>query len=182
MVKSFAAMAARIAVLGSFGLGLAACAEAPTTAAIGSDMRQALSETAGPAKLPPLKLPPPQGAPTVQFLPFAGVPVNTADDIYRRIRTHAPEEGLNLVLRLEDPATYRVRGYFVALGGDAASTVVFTYEIFDASGRRVHSFTGQELAKQSDGDPWSGIDTVTDEHLARRAVQVIKAWVTRAGA
>lgn len=167
---------ARIAAIACLALLPAACGRSDTMVGV----EQAMSATGGPARLPPLKVAPPVGKATVLFLPFSGLPVNTADDIYRRIRARADKEGLALVLRLEEPATYRVRGYFVALGGDANSVVTFTYEIFDASGRRVHTFTGQELSPQADGDPWSGVEGPTNEHLAERAVQAIKAWVTRA--
>lgn len=136
----------------------------------------------GQTRLDPLVAAPPAGRVTVQFLPFTGAPVTIADGIYQRIRTKCQERGIDLVNRLEEPASYRIQGHFVALGGETATTVIFTYEIFDTGGRRVHRIVGQEVGKPSDGDPWSSVDTETQTRLANRAVQAVKAWLTRAAA
>lgn len=134
----------------------------------------------GRDQLAPLSALPPAGKVTVQMLPFSGLPVTTGDAIFQRFRTLAKTSGIELVGRLEDPATYRVQAHFVALGAETSTTVVFTYEIFDASGARVHRIVGQEVAKLADGDPWSGVDTDAQMRLATRGVRAIKAWLTRA--
>ena len=134
----------------------------------------------GRTRLAPLAAMPPAGRVTVQILPFTGLPVTIADGIYQRFRTLAREADIDLVHRLEEPAHYRVQGHFVALGNESSVTVVFTYEIFDASGRRLHRIVGQEVAKRSDADPWSGVDSDAEARLAVRAARAIKAWLTRA--
>lgn len=134
----------------------------------------------GRTRLPPLKAAPPPGHITVQMLPFTGIPVTVGDAVFQRFRNEAKEEGVELVHRLEDPATYRIVGHFVALGYETSATIVFDYEIFDASGRMVHRIVGQEVAKLSDGDPWSGVDTDAEKRIAVRTVRAIKAWLTRA--
>lgn len=134
----------------------------------------------GRTRLPPLAVPPPAGRATVQMLPFTGIPVTIADAIYQRFRTQAKEVGIELVHRLEEPAHYRVQSHFVALGNETSVTIVFTLEIFDTSGALVHRIVGQEVAKLSDGDPWSGIDGDAETRIATRAVRAIKAWLTRA--
>lgn len=138
------------------------------------------SLVSGRTRLPPLAAAPPAGHTNIQMLPFTGLPVTVADGIYQRFRDRAKEAGIEIVHRLDEPATYRIQGHFVALGAETSTTVVFTYEIFDASGRRVHRILGQEVARLSDGDPWSGVDTDTEMRLAIRAVRAIKAWLTRA--
>ena len=134
----------------------------------------------GRTQVPPLAAMPPAGRVTVQILPFTGVPVTIGDGIHQHFRTLAKEAGIDLVHRLEEPAHYRVQGHFVALGNETSVTVVFTYEIFDASGRRLHRIVGQEVAKRGDGDPWSGVGTDAERRLAVRAVLAVKAWLTRA--
>ena len=134
----------------------------------------------GRTRLAPLPVPPPPGHASVQMLPFTGLPVTIADGIYHDFRKKAAEAGIEIVHRLDEPATYRIQGHFVALGHETSTTIIFTYEIFDASGRRLHRIVGQEVAKGSDGDPWGKVDTDAEERLAMRATRAIKAWLTRA--
>lgn len=124
-----------------------------------------------------LTVKPPTDRVTVQFLPFTGLPVNTADSIYRRIRFAAPSSGIELVHRLEEPATYRVRGHFVALGNETSTTVIFTWDIYDASGTNVQRIVGQEVAGSGTGDAWAGVDGDAQQRLAMRAVRAISAWL-----
>lgn len=134
----------------------------------------------GRTRLAPLAVPPPAGHASVQMLPFTGLPVTIADGIYHAFRRKAGEAGIEVVHRLEEPATYRVQGHFVALGHETSTTIIFTFDIFDASGRRLHRIVGQEVAKGADGDPWGRVDTDAEERLAARATRGIKAWLTRA--
>ncbi len=115
-----------------------------------------------------------------QFLPFSGVPVNTADAIYKNIRAHATENGITLALRLDEPATYRVRTLISAVGTTNTSIFVFIGEIYDVQGKRVYRFTGQEYGPAPNGDQWSGIDADTERHLGERILADVKAWATRA--
>jgi hypothetical protein len=114
------------------------------------------------------------------MLPFTGLPVTIGDGIYQRFRIQARGAGIELVHRLEDPATYRIQGHFVALGNNTTSTFVFTYDIYDVSGARVHRIVGQEVGNQADGDAWGGMTVDGQNRLAARAVRAIKAWLTRA--
>lgn len=158
--------------LALFGTGLlAACSEG---------IGESGTLITGRTRLAPLAGKPPAGHATVQMLPFTGIPVTTGDGIYHRFRDKAKEAGIELVHRLDEPAHFRVQGHFVALGHETSSTIIFTYDIFDASGQRVHRIVGQEVARLTDGDPWSRVDTEVEERLAVRAVRAIKAWLTRA--
>lgn len=165
-----------LARAGAVALGaglLAGCAS-------GNGMGESGGLLTGRTRLPPLASAPPAGHVTVQMLPFTGLPVTVGDAIYQRFRTQAKEAGIELVHRLDQPATYRVQGHFVALAYETSANIVFTYEIYDAAGRPVHRIVGQEVSKLSDGDPWSGVDTDAERRLASRAVRAIKAWLTRA--
>jgi len=122
----------------------------------------------------------PQKGTVFQFLPFSGVPVNTADAIYKNIRAHATENGITLALRLDEPATYRVRTLISAVGTTNTSIFVFIGEIYDVQGKRVYRFTGQEYGPAPNGDQWSGIDADTERHLGERILADVKAWATRA--
>lgn len=133
----------------------------------------------GRIKLAPLREAPPAGRVTVQVLPFSGLPVTIADGIYRRFRTVAQKEGIDLVHRLEEPATWRIQGHFVALGETNSTTVIFTYDIYDAAGRPVHRIVGQDVAGDIDGDAWGAVDGDVQRRLADRFVRELQAWLRR---
>ncbi len=160
-----------LAVLG--GLTLVGCQPA-------NDMMQRDALVDDVHRLPPWRTPDATRGTVIQFLPFSGVPVNTADLIYKTVRTQASQEGIQLALRLDEPATYRVRTMITAVGTTDVATFVFTVEIYDPTGKRVHRFSGQEYGTApSAGDQWSGIDSETERHIGERILMGVKAWLTR---
>lgn len=166
------------AVLAVLGLLLVAGCGRPDP----ESMLDAAGETlSGRIRLAPLKEPPPVGRVTVQMLPFSGLPVTIADGIYRRFRSEAARVGIDLVHRLEEPATWRVQGHFVALGHTSSTTVLYTYDIYDAAGRPVHRIVGQDVASGADGDAWGAVDGTVQNRLALRAVRDLQAWLNRNG-
>lgn len=166
----------------AFGIGLAL---AGLGLLAGCSMPTAMSDAGAPlygaqTRLPPLKTMPPASPVTVQMLPFTGLPVTVGDGIYQRFRDQAQKAGIVLVHRLEDPATYRIQGHFVALGNNTSSTFLFTYDIYDTSGNRVQRIIGQEVGDTGNGDAWSGMTVDGQNRLASRAVRAIRAWLNRA--
>lgn len=111
--------------------------------------------------------------------PFEGMPGNAADDLTRRIVETGKREGLTFVQRLGAPATYRVKGWLTAVGNPTSTTVVYVYDITDASGQRVFRFTGQEPSGGTSGDPWSAVSNDTVAIIAERTVASLKAWLAR---
>ncbi len=167
------------AVLTALALSLTACQTATDTAT-GAFERPSLADA--DTKLPPFAAPDKTRGVVLSFLPFSGVPVNTADAIYKTVRSRATVENVTLALRLDEPATYRIRTYINAVGGSDSSTFVFIVEIYDTAGKRVHRFVGQEYGPGASGDPWSGIDTPTIKHIGERMLDGVKSWLTRSGA
>lgn len=133
----------------------------------------------GRVRVAPLKEPPPAGRVTVQVLPFTGLPVTIADGIYRGFRSRAGAEGIDLVHRLEEPATWRIQGHFVALGQTNSTIILFTYDIFDTTGRPVHRIVGQDVAEGVDGDAWGAVDGAVQARLADRFARDLQAWLKR---
>ncbi|MER2607190.1 MAG: hypothetical protein ABTQ29_15265 [Siculibacillus sp.] len=168
--RPFASLVRGSIVLALAGGLLGGCVTSTTM----GDAGAALS---GRTRLAPLKEAPPAGKVTVQMLPFTGLPVTIGDAIYRKFRAAAATAGIELVHRLEEPATWRIQGHMVALGQTSSSTVIYTWDIYDASGRPVHRIVGQELAGAASGDPWSAVDGGTQERVATRSVRLISAWL-----
>lgn len=117
------------------------------------------------------------GIASFAFEPFTGVPGNAADDLTRRLAVVSGREGLNLVRRVGAPATFRVKGYLTAIGNPTATTISYIFDVYDASGRRLHRIAGQEPSGGTSGDPWSGITDDTLEVVAERTIAALKAWL-----
>lgn len=166
------ARAAALAVA-ALGLGLLVGCDRDTT------LENAGATLSGRIRLAPLSEPPPVGRVTVQVLPYSGLPVTIADGIYRKFRSEAQATGISLVHRLEDPATWRIQGHFVALGGWTSTTILYTYDIYDASGRPVHRIVGQAVASGVDGDAWGAVDGEVQNRLARQSVRDLQTWLNR---
>jgi len=111
--------------------------------------------------------------------PFEGMPGNAADDLTRRIVETGKHEGLTFVQRLGAPATYRVKGWLTAVGNPTSTTIVYIYDVTDASGQRVFRFTGQEPSGGTSADPWSAVSDDTVAIIAERTVATLKAWLAR---
>lgn len=160
-------------------LALAGCQQDTVLGGASATLDEAGAALSGRITLAPLKEPPPAGRVTVQMLPFSGLPVTIADGIYRRFRVDAQTAGIDLVHRLEEPATWRVQGHFVALGHSTSTTILYTYDIYDKAGRPVYRIVGQDMALGVDGDAWGAVDGPVQDRLARRAVHDLQAWLKR---
>ncbi|WP_321339006.1 hypothetical protein [Breoghania sp.] len=128
----------------------------------------------------PLAATVPASQATFAFEPFNGVPGNTADSLSNRLGNEAKRQGLTLVRRVGAPATYRVKGHLSAAGDDSSSTVIYVFDVYDANGRRVHRFSGQETASATSGDPWTGISGAALDLLAERTILALKSWLSGA--
>lgn len=162
------------AVLVSLAVAMAAgCADRATL------VDEAGATLSGRIRMAPLREPAPKDRVTVQMMPFTGLPVTIGDAIYRNFRSEAATAKIDLVHRLEDPATWRIQGHFVALGHSSSSTILYTYDIYDASGTPVHRIVGQDVADGAEGDPWGAVGGDVQMRIAKRSVRAIQAWLNR---
>lgn len=146
---------------------LAGCAEngnPPTPANLSAAPAQSLPDV-------------PASEATVAFEPFIGMPGNRADELSRKIGEHAKKENLKLARRVDQNATYRVRGYMTAVGNESGTTVVYVYDVFRGE-TRVHRISGQETSKGSRGDPWTGVENDALNNIALRTVVALKSWLS----
>lgn len=131
----------------------------------------------GRERMAPLAVKPPADRVTLQFQPFTGAPVTIADAIYRRIREEAPREKINLVHRLEEPATYRVKAHLVALGNETSTNLIVTWNIYDAEGNNVWHRVIQDQAPAGQGDAWAGVSGDAQDRVATVGLRSISAWL-----
>lgn len=118
---------------------------------------------------------------TVAFEPFTGMPGNIADSLATEIATQAKANNIKLVQRVGAPATYRVKGFLSAISSDNAANVVYVFDVFDASGKRLHRISGERQAGVSSGDPWSGVATAQLTLVATDVIFQLDVWLGGGG-
>lgn len=111
------------------------------------------------------------------FAPVTGAPATVLTRLSAELGKEAYIQHVSLVPSGDTAATYVVKGYLSALGDTSGTILVYVWDIFDTSGRRVHRISGQETsAGGSQSDPWSGVDSSTTANVARRTISSIVAW------
>ena len=118
---------------------------------------------------------------TIAFEPFTGMPGNIADALSQEIAVQAEANRINLVQRVGAPATYRVKGFLSAVSSDNGANVVYVFDVFDATGKRLHRISGERQAGVSSGDPWSGVGTTTLTQIATDVVFQLDVWLAGGG-
>ncbi|MCF3931865.1 hypothetical protein L1787_00375 [Acuticoccus sp. M5D2P5] len=114
---------------------------------------------------------------TFAFEPFPGIPGNVGDDLLRRIWLHAEREGIQVVKRPGGPARFHVQGTLTAVSNDTNSLVIYVFDIKDVTGRRLHRISGRQRSNDSQGDPWSSIESGDLDLIAVRLTALINAWL-----
>jgi hypothetical protein len=111
------------------------------------------------------------------FAPVTGAPASLLNSISSQLGKEAFAQHVTLVPSGDVSATYVVKGYLSAVGDVSGTILVYVWDIFDTSGRRVHRISGQETtAGGSAVDPWAGVDNATTSNVARRTIASIVAW------
>ncbi len=114
------------------------------------------------------------------FAPITGAPAHILSRMSTQIAQEALAQNVALVPSGDTQANYVIKGYLSAVGDSSGTILVYVWDVFDASGRRVHRISGQETTANGSQDPWLGIDTATISNVARRTVSALVAWGTGA--
>ncbi|MCX5481162.1 hypothetical protein OSH08_19335 [Kaistia geumhonensis] len=159
------------ALLAMAALGLSACGSGEGISGAAQSMAN--------AAIPPISATPPS-VPLSQakfaFAPVTGAPATVLTNISAELGKEAFAQQVSLV-PVDDPAaTYIVKGYLSAVGDASGTIVVYVWDVFDRSGKRVHRISGQETAPGAGVDPWRGVDRSTAMDVARQTISAIVAW------
>ncbi len=161
---------ARRAALATMALLLAACTSALVPSGPGPPMiplKQARGLGAAPV----------QGA-NVKFAltTVTGLPGRFQIGLEESLKKFAVTRNLALVPYGDNTATYRVEGYISAVGDTNRVQLVYVWDIYDASGRRIHRLSGQEPAGGGGADPWTAVDDKVIDDAARQTIDALADW------
>ncbi len=155
-------------------------AVAPATPAAGA---------AQPAATTPTGTAPATGAPAapqrsaglkpgkLHIAPIVGAPVNVVTPLTHRINDDAKAKGIELAGNNDPSAAYVMKGYFSVLSEDNQTTVLYVWDVLDASGNRLHRIQGQEKVPGAAADSWSVVPASAMQAIADRTMQEYSTWL-----
>ena len=113
---------------------------------------------------------------TIRFLPIIGAPVQAVTPLSRRLGAQARASGLSIRASGDSSTDHILKGYFSAFSDGDAVTVVYVWDILDASGARLHRLQGQERLPGARGEPWASVPAAAMETIATKTINEYVAW------
>lgn len=111
------------------------------------------------------------------FITLTGVPGQARFDLEKALKKYAATRNLTISVEDDATATYRIRGYLSAVGDENGTLLVYTWDVYDATGVALHRIAGQQTAPGSSGDPWAGIETTQLDDAARETIDKLADWI-----
>lgn len=154
---------------------LAACNSTESALDIqGSNKDTGQAATTAPSNAP-VATPAPQRATLkpgkLHIAPIVGAPVNVVTPLTHRMNDDAKAMGIELAGNNDPSAAYVIKGYFFVLSEDNQTTVLYVWDVLDASGNRLHRIQGQEKAQGAAADSWSVVPASAMQAIADRTMQ-----------
>lgn len=127
--------------------------------------------TAAPARTASLK------PGNLHIAPIVGAPVSVVTPLTHRMSDDARAKGIKLAGSNDPSAAYVMKGYFSALSEDNQTTVLYVWDVLDASGNRLHRIQGQEKVPGASEDSWSVVKPAAMQAIADRTMQEYSSWL-----
>ncbi len=113
----------------------------------------------------------------LHIAPIVGAPVNVVTPLTHRMNDDAKTKGIQLAGNNDPSAAYVMKGYFSVLSEDNQTTVLYVWDVLDASGNRLHRIQGQEKVPGAAADSWSVVPASAMQAIADRTMQEYSAWL-----
>jgi len=109
--------------------------------------------------------------------PIIGAPVSVVTPLTHRINDDARAKGVELASNNAADAAYVMKGYFSVLSEDSETTVLYVWDVMDASGNRLHRIQGQEKVPGASADSWSIVPASAMQAIADKTIQQYSTWL-----
>ncbi len=110
------------------------------------------------------------------FAPVIGASAEATQPLSARLAQRARELGIGIT-REDDASGLMMKGYFSAITEGGGTTVIFVWDVVDASGNRLHRIQGQQAAQPAPGQGWNSVDARTMEQIADETMTQLLAWL-----
>ena len=109
--------------------------------------------------------------------PIIGAPVSVVTPLTHRINDDARAKSIELAGANGTDAAYVMKGYFSVLSEDNQTTVLYVWDVMDASGNRLHRIQGQEKVPGASADSWSIVPQSAMQSIADKTMQQYSTWL-----
>ncbi|MGV1893419.1 hypothetical protein [Agrobacterium vitis] len=116
------------------------------------------------------------GPDSIRFLPIIGAPVEAVTPLSRQLGAEARAKGLMMRSSSGEQARHILKGYFSAYGESGKITVVYVWDILDASGNRLHRIQGQQTVPGKAQDPWAAVPASVMQIIANKTLDEYVDW------
>jgi hypothetical protein len=116
------------------------------------------------------------GSGGIRFLPIIGAPVEAVTPLSKQLGASARAEGLAIKSSTDTTSDHILKGYFSALNDGGKTTVVYVWDILDASGNRLHRIQGQDTVAGTAAEPWSAVPPETMQAIANKTIEAYLEW------
>ncbi len=120
----------------------------------------------------------------IEFAPIVGSTVTAISPLSRRLSVRAKELGIKLNAGGDPTTTHLVKGYFSALPEEGQTTVVYVWDVLDASGNRLHRIQGKAVSPSANidmpgasTDSWNTVEPAIMESIADTTMGQLAAWL-----
>jgi hypothetical protein len=114
----------------------------------------------------------------LSLAPVIGAPAGAVQSLSDRIALKAGESGLPLAPSGDRSATLVLKGYFSAFAENNETTVVYVWDVVDASGNRLHRIQGQEKAPGESPNAWAMVPEAAMQRIADQTIDQLAAWLS----
>ena len=121
----------------------------------------------------------PAAAGTIRFLPIIGAPVEVVTPLSKQLGAEARSHGLTIKAASDTSSQHILKGYFSTLNDGGKTTVVYVWDVLDATGNRLHRIQGQDTVDATAADLWSVVPPQTMQAIATKTIGAYLSW--RAG-
>lgn len=166
---------ARATAIALIAAGLAGCAMGGSgTLEPGAAAPVAQAPT-GPAPTSPSSQ---RGA--VAIASVIGPPDNVVRSVSAQLGDAVRQRGIGVTRSAGEPADYTLRGYLVAARETTGTKLSYIWDIYGATGQRVHRFTGEELIRGAGaGDPWASVSPQVIQSITSKTATELAAWMPK---
>lgn len=120
----------------------------------------------------------------VELAPIVGSTVEAISPLSRRLSLRAKELGIELNAGGDPTTTHTLKGYFSALPEDGQTTVVYVWDVIDASGNRLHRIQGSAVSPSANvdmpganTDAWRTVEPAIMESIADTTMNELATWL-----
>ncbi len=113
----------------------------------------------------------------VAFAEITGTPGAMKYAMEDSLKGYATSRNLVVVPEGDPTAVYHIKGYLQAVGDTTGGLLIYTWDVTDTSGRKVHRFSGQQVTTGTEADPWASVTAVQIGDAARETIDALADWL-----